>query len=111
MRTAFLWALWSAIGFAVASAGLAAFYYLHARPMWSQPERHQMIEKVLRDPNTPADIVRKTALEGHNVIAKSYLAVDSALQLLLIFGFGAAIVLAYLAYLIRKNAKDLKSAP
>jgi hypothetical protein len=111
MTSAFRWALWSAIGFAVVTAGLGAYYYLQARPMWSQPEKRQMIEKVLRDADTPADTVRKTALEGQDVIAKSFDAIDRALELILIFGFAAAAILAYLAYLIRKGAKELNGAP
>jgi len=111
MKAAYRFALFSAIGFAVLSVGVGTFYYLHARPTWSQPQKHQLIEKVLQDPATPVDVVRKTALDGHDLLSKAYVALDSALELLLTFGFGAALLFGYLAYAVRKAAKEAQSAP
>ena len=111
MTSVYRLALWSAIGFALLSAGLGAYYYGHARPMIAQPEKHQLIERILRDPSTPADVVRKTAIEGHDVQSKAFAAVDAALELVLIFGFGAAILFSYIAYAARKAAKGAASAP
>jgi hypothetical protein len=79
--------------------------------MWAQPEKQQSIENVLRDPNTPTDILRRTALEEHELIAKAYVVIDAALEVLLIFGFGAAVLFAYLAYVVSKNRKEVEGAP
>ncbi len=111
MRIAFRLAVGSAIGFALISAGIAGFYYWHARPMLLQPEKYRFIEQMLRDPTTTGEMLRQTALEGHNVILSSHAIIDSALELLICLGYGAALVFAILAYLVRKAEKGTLSAP
>jgi hypothetical protein len=111
IRSAFRLALIFAIAYAGIATVLAAHYFLNVRPALPQPEKLQVIEKILRDPSTPADVLRTTALEGNELIVDGQKVIEAAIQFILIIGFGASLVLACVAYLIAKSDGKSKSAP
>jgi hypothetical protein len=72
--------------------------------MWMTPELLDGIPELLRDPATPIEPLRQTALDGHRLILSAYRTVDSAIAFMLIISAGAAIMLCYVAIRLRRYA-------
>jgi hypothetical protein len=84
---------------------VAGGYYLYFRPMWMTPEVLVRIPRFLRDPATPLERLRDTALAGHELVLSGFVALDSAALLLIVVALTAAIALLYVGLKLRSAAK------
>jgi hypothetical protein len=94
----------------LAAVCFAAGYFLYYRPKWMTPEVLIGIPAFLRDPSTPPERLRQTALDGHQLILSGFQALDAAIILILIISIGAAVMLVYVALKLRAQAQKQDSA-
>ena len=93
------------LAFLLVGSGVGLAYYFHYRPMWS-PEVLGRAARVLSDQSTHADVLRTTALQGHNTLLASLNALDAAIVMLLIACAAAGVVFLYVRVVLRKGKVD-----
>ena len=91
---------------ALSTAAVAFVYYVVARPEWSDTAAWGQVEATLRDPGTSAEVVRKIALDTHELISGSMALNDLAIQAAIFTCGGAAICLAYIGFVLRARVKN-----
>jgi len=87
--------------FLIGAVLCAGAYFLYYRPTWMTPEVLVRAPAFLRDPATPLERLRQTALDGHELIVSGFKALDVAVVLMLIISVGAAFILGYVALRLR----------
>jgi hypothetical protein len=73
--------------------------------MWMTPEVMERVPEFLRSPTATLEGLRKSALNGHQLVLDGFATLDAAINLLLVVSLGAAVVLLYVAARLRTTAQ------
>ena len=83
------------------AVAVAGSFFLHFRPMWVTSDVLTRVPAFLKDPATPTEKLRQTALDGHQLILSGFQSLDAAIVLILIISMGAGALLLFVGAKIR----------
>ena len=92
---------WTGSAFVVLAVTVGLAYYFLYRPMWATVDMAG-IERLLRDPSTPIEAIRRTALQGQKTVLAGFEAVDAAILFLLFCSALAGAALFYVFAALRR---------
>ena len=102
-------ALWAALFFAAAMI-VGGSYYFYVRATFPGAEKQAAVARFIQDPKSPAEHVRKVALDSHETVIAAFEAIEAAAIVIVVLCLAAAGGFMSIVMDVRKAKKGASGA-